>query len=179
MEPDASSCFISCWSCRYGPFLWNDDVILFIWWWPGQPILVEYLGLPLMNLDLGVLSSWTKFWCQYMPQFWDKIILFQNYSSWPLHAPHFQPSALNPMLISLASFDQGRDVWPLLTKGDHPFNLLIHPSFLNLCSTTDLLSSPWFGRYMFYLRSNNSAPVIDSSNWPPFQAWSIKQPSEL
>ena len=178
MKSDVSSRFLPCRACQWGPFPWYDGIILLIWWQFWLADLVEYFDFPLTNSDLRVLSAWTKFWCQHMPtNFGIKWFYSKVSSSWLLHVPQLQPSALNAMLISLASFDQGHDVWSL--DDDHPFNLLIHPSFLNLCSTTDLLSSPRFGRYMFYLRSNSCTLVIASSNWPPFQAWSISQLSEL
>ena len=65
MEPDASSC--SYLADPTDRALSPDDVTLLADLATWLADLIEGLSFLLTNLDLGVFSSRTKFWCQHIP----------------------------------------------------------------------------------------------------------------
>jgi len=119
--------------------------------------LVEYFSFPLISFQpFGLLISNQILVSTHAPQFWDKMILFQNYFLWPLHVPLFQPPAMifgpfvdpfhRPFLI--------KDISKIMTFG-YPMALILltFQAILlpfRLVLIVNLLSSPEFSWYLFY-----------------------------
>ena len=149
--------------------------------------LVEYFSFPLISFQpFGLLISNQILVSTHAPQFWDKMILFQNYFPWPLHAPHFQPSTLISCQllwppyrsIPLALLDQGlyQRLWCLVTwwwSSSWPFWAILLTFWLMLIA--NLWSFLEFSRYLFFksfypCRLLHWWSFFDSSS---LQTWSI------
>jgi len=109
------------------------------------------------------------------PQFWDKMILFQNYFLWPLHVSYSQPPALifivsNPLTVVVgSSLSFSLIFWAILFS----LQLMLHSW------PFDILVDTLFHCAQRLLPLPTAVPVTDSLDWLPFllrsRAWSISK----